>query len=154
VVWTIFPMNLVVIELHNFGVFGSTPWLLWLVHLVYCNFLMKNKAKCKCPLQLENSIIRLVAKGENKLWMGQDCYHIVLFFKGAHVCTSTMSLLNWFLITCRPQLCFDYIIIFISKTSTWTGWHLKWVDMSTTLVSLWHWPLMGVDSQNIFKNKI
>ncbi len=96
-VHTIFPVNLIVIELHNFGVFGSTPCLLWLVQLVYCNFLMKNKTKCKCPLQLENSIIRLVAKGENRLWMGQDCYHIELFFKGAHVWTSTMSLLKMIL---------------------------------------------------------
>jgi hypothetical protein len=94
VVWTNFPMNLVVIKLHNFGVFGSTPCLLWLVQLVCCNFLKKNKAKCKCPLQLKNSTIRIVAKGENRLWMGQDCYHIVLFFKGAHVWTSTMSLLK------------------------------------------------------------
>jgi hypothetical protein len=32
------------------------------------------------------------------------------------------------------------------------GWHLKWVEVLTNLVSVW--PLMGVDHQNIFKNKI
>jgi hypothetical protein len=52
------------------------------------------------------------------------------------------------------QLCFDYTIIFILKNSTCMGWHLKWVDMLTNLVSVRHWPLMGVDSQNVFKNKI
>jgi hypothetical protein len=34
------------------------------------------------------------------------------------------------------------------------GWHLKWVDVLTNLVSVQHWPLTGVDRQNIFKNKI
>jgi hypothetical protein len=29
------------------------------------------------------------------------------------------------------------------------GWHLEWVDVSTSLVSVWHWPLTGVDCQNI-----
>jgi hypothetical protein len=29
------------------------------------------------------------------------------------------------------------------------GWHVKSVHMSTSLVSVWHWPLMGVDYQKI-----
>ncbi len=62
-------------------------------------------------------------------------------------------LTNRFLTTCF-QLCFDYTIIFIWRNSTWMGWHLKWVDVSTSLVSVWHWPLTGVDHQNIFLNKI
>jgi hypothetical protein len=33
------------------------------------------------------------------------------------------------------------------------GWHLKWVDMSISLVSVWHWRLMGVDHQNITQLK-
>jgi hypothetical protein len=34
-------------------------------------------------------------------------------------------LTNWFSTTCHPQLCFDYTIIFMQKTSTWIGWHFK-----------------------------
>jgi len=35
--------------------------------------------------------------------------------------------------------------------STWMGWHLKWVDMLISLVSVQHWTLMGVDRQNVLK---
>jgi hypothetical protein len=34
------------------------------------------------------------------------------------------------------------------------GWDFKWVEVSTSLVSVQHWPLTPVNSQNIFKNKI
>jgi hypothetical protein len=30
------------------------------------------------------------------------------------------------------------------------GWHLKWVDLLTSLVSVQHWPLMGVNWTKIF----
>ncbi len=59
------------------------------------------------------------------------------------------------------QLIFDYMLsstlfrlhnnIYLKKFHVdGMGWHLKWVDVSTSVVSVWHWPLIGVDHQNIF----
>jgi hypothetical protein len=47
-------------------------------------------------------------------------------------------LTDQFFTTCCFQLCFDYTIIFILKKFMWMGWHFKWIDMSTNLVSVWH----------------
>jgi len=53
--------------------------------------------------------------------------------------------INQFLIACHPWFRFDYIILLISRNSTWMAWHLKSIKLWTNLVSLWHWLSMGVD---------
>ncbi len=63
-------------------------------------------------------------------------------------------LTNQFSTTCCLQLCFNYIIIFIFKNYMWMWWHLKWINMLTSLVNVRHWPLTGVDCQKKELNKI